>query len=144
MKKIVSKQRAVVFLFCASPVTIDKSAEWGPGNLQLAPNGAFLKVHEPEGEDLTITHLVQPNADKTAPIGWVKTSSNMYDKVPIWVDDENPLPVGETVPIQTADGLINYEVKEPAYRCYNDLDGEPNPDDCWAQTEAALKKNYEF
>jgi hypothetical protein len=141
MRQIQSKQRNVEFFFCPSPCTIDKSSEWGPGNHQVAPNGAFMKINE--GDAKTISHLVQPNNDKTAPIGWVKTGFNSFDKAPIWVA-ESALIVGETVHIDTLDGPINYEVKEEAYICANDLDGEPNPVDQWAQTRTNLDKNYEF
>ncbi|HMT01387.1 MAG TPA: hypothetical protein PKC14_03610 [Candidatus Absconditabacterales bacterium] len=140
-KKINSKQVNVLFIFCFSPVTIDKSAEWGENNNQLGPNGAFLKVNE--GEEMTISHLVQPNNDNSAPVGWVKVGNNRYSKAPIWIDEE-PLPMGQTVQIQTLDGTMNYEVKENSYRCYNDKNGEADTSDCWVQTEANLKKNYDF
>lgn len=142
MRLISSIQKNILFILCLSPITIDKSAEWGENNLQLGPHGAFLKINE--GEELEVSHLVQPNAEKSAPIGWIKTvTPNRFDKAPIWVEKES-LSIGETVPIQTADGIINYEVTEETYLCYNDLNGEPNPADCWAQTAKNLKKNYEF
>lgn len=65
MRKVESKQRNVKFSFCIEPVTIDKSAEWGPGNVQNFPDGVFFK-HDPETDE--ITHGVQPNSDKTAPV----------------------------------------------------------------------------
>jgi hypothetical protein len=63
--------------------------------------------------------------------------------MPIWVSSE-PLEIGTSVPIQTADGTINYEVKEETYLCANDLNGEANPNDTWAQTRVNLDRNYEF
>ena len=141
MKKIQSRQRNILFIFCESPITIDKSKEWGANNHQLAPNGAFLKVNE--GEELSISHLVQPNDSKSSPIGWIKVGENRFDKAPIWIEEEQ-LPIGKTIPIKTADGLINYEVKEAGHLCYNDNNGEPDLNDCWAQTVVNLKKNYEF
>ncbi|MDR2191229.1 MAG: hypothetical protein LBP53_08985 [Candidatus Peribacteria bacterium] len=141
MKKVFSKQRNVFFLFCPSPITIDKSSEWGPGNFQNAPDGAFLKVNEEE--ELSVSHLVQPNKEKKAPIGWSKVGPNLFDKVPIWVDEEL-LPIGKIISIKTKDGVMDYYVKEAAYRCYNEKAGEADLDDCWVQTERELKKNYEF
>lgn len=64
---VKSRQRDVKFLWCGSPITIDKRNEWGTNgdNLQIALNGAFLKLKS----DTEISHLVQPNEDKTAPVG---------------------------------------------------------------------------
>ncbi|MFA7284634.1 MAG: hypothetical protein WC004_02325 [Candidatus Absconditabacterales bacterium] len=144
MRKITSKQRDILFLLCKSPITIDKSAEWGPGNSQLAPDGAFLKINEGEGGKMDISHLVQPNPEKTAPIGWVSNGQpNRFDKAPIWVD-QKILNAGETVALQTADGPINYQVTEASYLCYNDKEGMPNLQDSWVQTRKNLEKNYEF
>lgn len=143
MRKLRSKQRDVQFLFCKSPVTIDKRSEWGDSadNLQQAPNGAFLKTSSPT----EVSHLVQPNADKTAPIGWMPGSEpGLFDKLPIWVDDENVLQTGAVKKLTTADGEIEYTAKESSMVCYNDLNGAPNEADVWVQTVAAIKKNYEF
>ncbi len=143
MRKLLSKQIGVHFLFCASPVTIDKRAEWGDSadNLQQAPNGAFLKTSSPT----EISHLVQPNADKTAPIGWMPGSApGLFNKLPIWVDDEYLLQVGEVKKLATADGEIEYTAKELSMVCYNDLNGTPNEADAWVQTVAAVKQNYEL
>ena len=143
MRKLQSKQRGVQFLFCKSPVTIDKRADWGDGadNLQKAPNGAFLKTSSPT----EVSHLVKPNADKTAPIGWIPGSGpGLFDKLPIWVDDENILQPGNVKKLKTADGEIEYTAKELSMVCYNDLNGAPNEADAWAQTVAAIKKNYDL
>ncbi|MSR86637.1 hypothetical protein EXS70_00470 [Candidatus Peribacteria bacterium] len=143
MRKLLSKQRDVRFFFCPSPVTIDKRSEWGNSadNLQQAPNGAFLKT----SSDTEISHLVQPNADKTAPIGWMPGSKpGLYDKLPIWVDDQNILQPGNVKKLRTADGEIEYTAKEPSMVCYNDLNGTPNEADAWVQNVVAVKKNYEL
>jgi hypothetical protein len=142
MRLIQSKQRNVMFVFCASPITIDKRAEWGPdgSNLQEAPNGAFLKMNSPT----EVSHLVQPNEDKTAPVGWVPGDSpGLYTKSPIWVEDEVLQP-GTTVSMMTLDGPMTYVPREESVVCYNgDVNG-PNLQDGWIQTLKNLSKNYEF
>lgn len=89
-----------------------------------------------------VSHLVQPNADKSAPVGWVPGSGpGLFDKAPIWIDDKQP-EVGSTVKMETLDGPIEYEVKEPSYVCYSgDADG-PNKQDGWVQTVENVEKNY--
>lgn len=144
MRLIHGKQKNVLFIWCSSPINIDKSSEWGPNNHQFAPNGAFLKVNEgEEGEQLSVSHLVQPNESGSAPLGWFETSPNRYDKCPIWVEDE-ALPIGEVKTITTADGVINYEVKEESYVCYNNTASGADIADSWIQTADNLRKNYEF
>ena len=140
MKLIQSKQRGVKFAWCPSPITIDKRGEWGNSadNLQIGKDGAFLKIND----DNSVSHLVQPNKDKTAPIGWI-AARNGYDKLPIWVADE-VLEVGTIHKMSTADGPIEYSVTEPSRVCYNDDGSQPNMNDGWAQTEKNLTKNYEI
>lgn len=142
MRLITSKQTGVRFAKCNSPVIIDKSASWGAGNRQEAPNGAFLKMDD---AGLTVSHLVQPNDDWSAPIGWVPTDkAGIFDKAPIWVTDE-VLDVGAKVAVNTADGPMNYDVAEPSMVCFNSgADGQPNSDDGWVQTLVNLKKNYKM
>ncbi len=139
MKLIQSNQKNVAFVFCSSPITIDKSDSWGAGNLQQAPNGAYLKM----SSATEISHLVQPNADMTAPIGWVPGSApGLFNKAPIWVDDQHVLQPGDRKELMTADGPIDYEVREPSMVCYNDQNGAPNLDDAWVQKLSDIKKNY--
>lgn len=142
MRRVTSKQSEVPFVWCSSPVVIDKRAEWGsdPSNLQSAPNGAFLKM----GSSTNVSHLVQPNESKTAPIGWVPGNGpGLFDKAPIWIED-TVLQPGETKQMKTRDGDLNYEVKEPAVVCYNGDANGPDMTDGWVQTIANLKKNYNF
>jgi hypothetical protein len=142
MRLIQSKQRDVAFVFCSAPIIIDKRAEWGPdpSNLQNAQNGAFLKMSSP----VEVSHLVQPNETKTAPVGWVPGSApGLFSKSPIWVEDEILEP-GMVKNMKTLDGELNYEVKEPAVVCYNGTEDGPNLVDGWVQTLKVLKKNYEF
>ena len=139
MRKVESKQKDVKFSFCKEPVTIDKSSEWGEGNVQNFPNGVFFK-HDSNTDE--ITHGVQPNEKGTAPVGWTHDLSN-FKKLPIWIGKE--LEVGSITGMETLDGSINYEVTEPSYLCYNDNgNNEPNLSDSWAQTIEAVEKNYEI
>ena len=139
-----SKQQNIQFVFCPSPITIDKRASWGDNesNFQHGPNGAFLKMVD----SATVSHLVQPKDDLSAPIGWVPTwiptdQLGRFDKSPIWIDD-TPIDRGE-VTLNTKDGTIVYTVTEPSYRCYNMLDdGNPDLADSWIQTVRELDKNY--
>ncbi len=142
MRLIQSKQRNVAFVFCASPVVIDKRAEWGqdPSNLQQGPNGAFLKMNS----STEVSHLVQPNEDKSAPVGWIQGDGpGLFTKSPIWVEDEVIQP-GAKIQMMTLDGEINYEVKEPSVVCYNGDTSGPNLADGWIQSMKNLTKNYEF
>ncbi len=142
MRFVQSRQVSVAFVFCPSPIVIDKRAEWGqdPTNLQEAPNGAFLKMSSPT----EVSHLVHPNADKSAPVGWVQGDGpGLFDKSPIWVEDEILQP-GTTKLMQTLDGDLNYDINEPSVVCYNgDLNG-PNLSDGWVQTIRNVEKNYDF
>lgn len=142
MKKLLSTQQAILFLFCPSPITIDKSAVWGPGNLQQGLNGAYLKLDD----NGAVSHLVQPNEDNTAPIGWVRSTDDhilpCFDKAPIWIDNQKPLSADDKLSLITKDGTINYEITELSYICFNDLNGQPDTTDSWIQTEKELKKNY--
>lgn len=139
IKKVESNQRNIKFSFCKEPVTIDKSSEWGDGNLQNFPLGVFFK-HDLLTDE--VTHGVQPNETGTAPVGWVVDDSG-FKKLPIHIGKE--LVVGTVTGITTLDGDINYEVTEPSFLCYND-DGNNKPDlkDCWAQTLNSIQKNYIF
>lgn len=135
MKQIESNQRNVNFSFCESPVTIDKSAAWGEGNLQNFPNGVFLK-HDASGD---VTHGVQPKEDMSAPIGWLK-DENGFKKLPIWIGER--LAPGTTKNLLTLDGPIDYLVAEDSFVCCNDSDGIPNMKDSWVQSVAEINKNY--
>lgn len=143
MRFILSRQKNVLFVFCASPITIDKRAAWGPDprNLQNAPNGAFLKMSSPT----EVSHLVQPNEDKTAPIGWVPGNGpGLFDKAPIWVDDTAVLQPGGTKLVEGRDGSMNYEIRELSVVCYNGDANGPDLTDGWVQTLANIRKNYEL
>lgn len=135
MKKIESNQRNIKFSFCSSPLTIDKSADWGEGNLQKFPNGVFLKHDESTFE---ITHGVQPNNIGTAPIGWTFDNKG-FKKLPIWIGEK--LFPGERRMINTLDGEITYLVAEDSYVCYNGIE-TPDLEDVWIQSVKELEKNY--
>ncbi len=140
MKKVLSKQRSVAFIICRSPLVIDKRGSWGnsPENFQEAPNGAFLKM-----KDATeVSHLVQPNADFSAPVGWVPGSApGLFDKAPIWID-EKIHQAGETIEVDGLDGFMEYIITEPSVTVYNEQDGQPNLKDGWVQKMTDLEKNY--
>ena len=140
MKIATSKQKNVEFVFCPSPITIDKTASWGPGNFQNGPEGAFLKINN----DGSVSHLVQPNASKTAPIGWVKTDvPRLFNKMPIGVL-QVLTEIGNTVDLSTKDGDMNYLIQEESYLvCNLNEDGiTPNKEDSWVITKKELEKNY--
>jgi hypothetical protein len=137
MRKVKSRQKKVKFSFCKAPVTIDKSASWGPGNFQNFPDGVFFK-HDDKNSGV-VTHGVQPNAEKTAPIGWEKNAKGTFDKLPIWVDKK--VITEGTVTMQTKDGEINYEIKAPSCKVYNGAD-KPDLTDGWIMKVGELIKNY--
>lgn len=138
MRKIKSKQENVKFSYCPNPVTIDKSASWGDGGIQDFPNGVFFK-HDPITD--VITHGVQPNEDDSAPVGWYEYHKGVYNKLPIFVDD-NALSISSIVSINTLDGLINYVVNEPSRIVCNMDNGVPNLKDCGVMTVKEIEKNY--
>lgn len=143
MKKINSNQVGIRFIHCAAPVTIDKRGSWGddPDNFQKGPKGAFLKMKDA----LSVSHLVQPKPDNSAPIGWMPGSvSGLFNKLPIWVDDEKVIQTGESITINTADGRIKYTAEKPSMVTYNDLCGQPDPDDAWVQKISDIEANYDF
>lgn len=133
-----SNQKDVDFVFCPHPVTIDKSAEWGAGNIQQFPDGVFLKKNA-EG---IITHGVQPNEDSTAPVGWEIQPDGFYTKKPIWFLET--LVAGKNISLDTLDGPINYEVKEASVLVAQDVDGQPNMKDTWVVSQEAFNRDYYF
>lgn len=139
MRRVTSKQVGVPFVWCADPVTIDKRAAWGDtaDNMQVGPNGAFLKMKS----NTEISHLVQPNTDKTAPVGWVPGSTpGLFDKSPIYLGEQvNP---GSSITIKTLDGEMTYTPTELSVVCANEKNGEPDLNDQWLQTVANVEKNY--
>ena len=138
MKKVKSKQRNVKFSYCPSPVTIDKSSEWGEGNIQHFPNGVFFKHNE---EDV-ITHGVQPNVDHTAPIGWKKQNNGLYEKSPIWIIEE--VEAGRERSLLTLDGSFNYDIEEKSFLVCQDKNGKKALNDSWIVKGKDLCKNYYF
>ena len=144
MRKIASTQKDVRFAWCSSPIAIDKRGEWGNKheNFQEGPKGAFLKF----SSETEISHLVQPNSDKTAPEGWTASDKpGLFDKSPIWVEEEI-LETGTTktvVSLDNPNGMV-YKITEPSVVCYNDRNGEPNKKDAWVQKLSIIKKNYVY
>lgn len=141
-------------MWCPAPITIDKTASWGAGNFQEGPNGAFLKINS---DFYTVSHLVQPNADKTAPLGWVPTEEavtkdmkGLFDKMDVWVvtnEDDSFLVLNDqifTLKIADSKKPFNYEITEPSVIVCNDINGEPNMDDAWIIKLADFEKNYEY
>jgi hypothetical protein len=143
MRKINSKQKAVQFIWCPDPITIDKRRSCGddPQNIQIAQKGVFLKMKNAT----TVSHLVQPNALSNAPVGWVMTDvPGLFDKSPIWISDE-VIPAFTVVEIQTLDGLLRPFFDEPSMLCYNSKeDGSVDLDDVWLQKISDIQKNYEY
>ena len=143
MNKINSKQRDIKFIYCGDPITIDKRNSWGtdPSNMQIANRGAFLKMKN----ETTVSHLVQPNEQQDAPVGWIKTDvPSLFDKAPIWVSSDI-VPANTPYEIQTLDGLLKPCFDEPSVLCYNcNPDGSINMDDVWLQKISDLKKNYDY
>ena len=140
MKRVLSKQRNVRFILCSSPMTIDKTKDWGDNNLQNFPNGAFLKIND----NFTISHGVQPNADNTAPVGWTANGDGTYDKSAIWVDETIVYDNNKSVPIKTLDGHMDYVAAEPSVIVYNGNEESANQNDGWLMSVKDLKKHYEF
>lgn len=146
MKLVQSTQKNVRFIFCPNPVTVDKSLEWGEGNLQVAKEYAFLKL---KNDGFTVANLVQSNKSKSAPVGWIRSSEideiGFFNKKPILVDDSTIYQPGESVELETLDGKMKYSFDKSFVIVYNSTDeGELDQKDCWAMTLENLKKNYDY
>jgi hypothetical protein len=139
MRRVTSKQVDVRFVWCGFPITIDKRAEWGDKgeNIQIALEGAFLKI-KAENE---VSHLVQPNADKSAPMGWILGSKpGFFNKQPIYIGET--IEKGVTVEVETLDGKIIYTTSEKSVICANEKNGQPDMSDQWVQKMSDIEKNY--
>ena len=88
MIKAISRKGRVRHIYCAHPMTLDKSSSWGPGNVQHFPNGCFLQLNE-QGE---VTHGVQANASGTAPVG-LRMKAGLVD--PGWPRGRTNLRIGK-------------------------------------------------
>ena len=140
---VESTQKDVMFLHTDDPFTIDKSAEWGEGNIQEFPDGGFVKA----SSQTQFSHGVQPREDTVfAPLGWIQGSeAGLYSKAPIAVNLATLLNEGDEVELHTKDGVMDYVVKEPSFYCYNvDADGVVDFSDVWVQSIRNLEKNYSF
>lgn len=98
-----------------------------------------------------VSHGVQPNEDFSAPVGWEPADKEgFFNKKDIWVESDIIYPNEEgeetkVVTMDTADGVISYEVKEPSIVTYNCLpNGEPDYSDGWVQTVKNVEKNYNW
>lgn len=130
--KYKSIQPITTFLKLKSPFTIDKSSEWGPGNIQEFLIGGFLKVNE---DGKTISHGVQPNKDFSAPVGWEQVIGNTYKKLDIEADFVEPGPIL----VKTLDGQMQHENKFGGYICGNIGEVE----DFWFVEKDKFEKLYE-
>lgn len=138
MRKVISKQKDVDFVFCPYPMTIDKSADWGEGNIQVFPNGVFLKRNKAG----IITHGVQPNQNGNAPVGWVLQSNGFYTKQPIWYLET--LEGGRIKKIKTLDGTVNYKVKNRSVLVAQDKNNHPDLNDTWIIDLEIFNRDYHF
>jgi hypothetical protein len=129
-----STKPPTMHIFAADPVTIDKSAEWGEGNLQNFPDGVFLQIpHD------TVTHGVQPNNDKTAPIGWHHTGNSLYGKNDIIAE----ITTDTVVTLITRDGDMIYDNPDKnGWICYNIVDGMRDHTDPWFVTNEKFQQLY--
>lgn len=144
LKKLHSTQLSVRFSWLDAPTTIDMSEKWGKNSVQIFNDGVFLK-HDEEGR---VTHGVQPNKDRTSPIGWEKCNSdgNFYRKLPVWVDLDNlidPKIIKKPYArIKTLDGDMDYKLDEIFVKVYQDNNGQPNLKDIWLIPLRELKSLY--
>ena len=133
---VTSKQNNVNFIYCSSPITIDKSKDWGGNNLQVAET-AWLKLNS----DNTVSHLVQDNGFESAPLGWFRNSNGSFDKSPIYVIIALETGIH---PVKTKDGDMDYNVTESSYLVCNLLSNKPDYNDCWVMTKKDLLKHYNY
>lgn len=135
MNKIIeSKQKNITFIKCDHPFTIDRSKDWGEGNLRQFPEGGWLRV-----DNGKVSRGVQSNEENTAPVGWIKNENGTFDKENIYVIQELELGDHE---IDTMDGRMKYEVKEKSYLVCNLENNKPNLRDAWIMKEKDLVNNY--
>lgn len=123
-------------IFVEYPMTLDKSKDWGEGNIQEFPNGGFLQFQNGK-----ITHGVQPNEDLSAPIGWVKTDEqDIFKKKNIYAV-QNKFPI---VQLKTKDGDMEYQnPNKNGWVCFNQLENNtPDTTDSWFVTNDQFQKLY--
>lgn len=106
-------------------MTLDKSSSWGPENVQHFPNGCFLQVND-RGE---VTHGVQANPGKNAPVGWHHVGGEFFEKDLVWAEHRTE----STVRLTTLDGPMVYQNPEAdGYVLYNTTPtGDPDLRDPW-------------
>jgi len=146
--KLKALQRNVHFSFCPHPVTIDKSAEWGPENIQKFPNGVYLK-HDVETDE--ISHGVKPDGEfLDKPEGWEPEMNDdhkegrikgRFKKNDIWFVKD--LEVGKIHTLDTLDGMMNYDVDEPSSMVCQDKEGTADISDSWVIAYSKLTKLYD-
>jgi hypothetical protein len=136
MFKAISRKGRVRHIFCPHPMTLDKSSSWGPGNVQHFPNGCYLQLNE-RGE---VTHGVQPNAARTAPIGWHHVEGEFYEKDLVWAEHRTE----SSVKLMTLDGPMTYDNHESnGFVLYNATpEGDPDYDDPWFMSAKKFHRVY--
>ena len=123
-----------------SPFTIDKSADWGDGNVQRMDAGDYVQVNS-EG---IITHAVKANEEGTAPVGWYLVGGNKYLKFPVFAVYVEP---NISITLDTLDGVMTYNTTETGGFIVSNSKRSgkifvPNSDDEWFVTYENFVKNY--
>lgn len=147
MKQYKSKEGTRKFGWLGFPCSF---TTWG--SKWEFPNGAFISHVGSNAINDTpeFSHGVQPNADKTAPVGWKPTEfPGTFEKMDIWSDgvivDPEIVSVITVCCLDAPNGTKNYEVEEPSIITFNsNNDGSPNFADGWLQSLKGFESKYEL
>lgn len=130
--------------WCGDPICIDKSGDWGVGNTQTHPNGAWVQINK-DGE---VSHLVADASQDvdggltTSPVGWTRVlgSYNAFVKNHIWAVQ---IP-DRKVHLSTLDGDMIYDnPNSDGWVLYNtNAIGEPDFSDPWFMTYKEFTETY--
>ena len=156
MKKYKKKDdNGVLMIKVDDPITLDKSAEWGEGNVQSHDEGCWIQLSNEtiEGTEVFgVSHLVA-NVSLSGvdiPVGWKhaknpfneeRTETQIFNKLPVFAEQET---VANIVRLETLDGKMEYDnAGKDGWILYNGLDGKPDQKDPWFMKDEQFKNTYE-
>lgn len=139
------KDEPTLMFWVSEPIVLDKSKNWGEGNIQKHKDGCWVQIKNGK-----VSHLVA--GDEFEPVGWSKynfskgtpytmINSNLFWKRPVRAEQI----YAPTVKMKTLDGEMDYDNStRDGWVIYNtDMCGDPNFEDGWFMTNTDFKTQYE-
>jgi hypothetical protein len=116
-----------------------KHPNWGLNAKQKFKEGCFMKVYNTG----IVSVGVQPNKDKTSPVGYTKLKNGKFIKNNIII--VKYLKANQRILLKTLDGWIFYNITEPSVIvAQTDENNCANLNDVWKKTISSLKKDYYY